>query len=538
MLDEGLERLQPPSQEALTNRARLEESWELWLPAMFPNYITDKATGKQLPWAEHQRRYWDHVWHTIQPGVRPQPYVAIWGRGLTKSTSAEMTAVAEGARRVKKYCLYVCGAQEQADDHVSNVGDMLGTDGIETYYPELSSRDVSKYGASRGWRRNRLRTAAGYTIDAMGLDTARSRGAKLDEYRPDIIIFDDLDDQEDKEAAVLKKVRAITRKILPAGADDLAVIFIQNLVHEGSIARQLEDGTATWLADRIVDGPIDVVVDLDYDKREYQKTGRVTIRGGKPAWAGIPLARAQKMARDEGGEAFLVERCNRLEVLGGLIYKEAHWADPARRYHIGQPIPHPYLQDGTEDQVIGRGLFFDTAYTDEDSSSDTAVVALELLSTYRLRLSYLDKAKVEFPALLRYVTDEAEYHNQDGALSWVVVENKGSGISALQTLYLAADPELADILDGFDPGNKSKDQRDKLAATYTQAGGVLLPWPSPEVPMLGSFMTEQLFKASPNPRDVRDAFTMGILYLEKWVAEWHKGELQRLVGLADLDYEL
>lgn len=523
--------LRPPTEDDDKTRAWLEDEWERWVPKMFPKYLASKKTGEELPFAEHQKKLWDHAW-SIEPGERPETYVAIWGRGLTKSTTAEMICVALGARKKKRYVLYVCGTQEQADDHVGNVGEMLGEPNVERYYPELARRDVNKFGTSKGWRRNRLRTAAGFTIDAIGLDVARTRGAKLEDVRPDLIIFDDLDDQEDTEETVAKKIRALVRKILPAGSDDLAIIGIQNLVHEGSIFSKLGDGSAKFLSRRVVSGPIDVVEDIKYDEAMYERTGYLRILGGKPAWAGIDMQRAQQIADDEGGEAFLVERCNKVEILGGRIYRPEFWRSDRRWYVVGDPMHDPMYE--AEDEVIGRYAFADTAYKDKDSTSDTSFVAFELMASWRVRLCYLWKGKVEFPALLSTVTETAEYLNHDGALSGFVIEDKATGISALQTLYLAADEWLADILDSFDPGTASKDERDRLAAPYCRAGGVLMPYPHPSIPELQDFLDNELYKAKPSKRDRRDAFTMGILYLERFLAQWHKAEMKRLAGMRRL----
>lgn len=523
--------LLPPTEDDDKTRRWLEQEWERWVPRMFPKYIASKKDGKPLPFAEHQRDLWDHAWK-IRAGERPETFLGIWGRGLTKSTTAEMICVAMGARKIKRYVLYVCGTQEQADDHVGNVGEMLGEPAIEKFYPELARRDVNKFGTSKGWRRNRLRTAAGFTIDAIGLDVARTRGAKLEDARPDLIIFDDLDDQEDTEETVKKKIRALVRKILPAGADDLAIIGIQNLVHEGSIFSQLNDGSAQFLTRRIVSGPVDVVEDLRYDEAEFERTGYLRILDGKPSWAGIDLQRAQTIADDEGGEAFLVERCNKVEILGGRIFRPEFWRSDKRRYLIGEPMFDPTEQ--IADEVIGRYAFADTAYKDKDSTSDTAFVAYELMASWRVRLCYLWKGKVEFPALLQTVTETAEFLNDDGALSGFVIEDKATGISALQTLYLAADPWLAEILDGFDPGQASKDERDRLAAPYCRAGGVLLPYPDASMPELQDFLDNELFKARPARRDRRDTFTMGILYLERWLAQWHRAEMRRIAGMQRL----
>jgi hypothetical protein len=48
-------------------------------------------------------------------------------------------------------------------------------------------RELNKYGSSKGWRRNQIRTSDGFKVDAIGLDTA-ARGFKIDEDRPDFIV--------------------------------------------------------------------------------------------------------------------------------------------------------------------------------------------------------------------------------------------------------------------------------------------------------------------------------------------------------------
>ena len=74
-------------------------------------------------------------------------------------------------------------------------------------------------------------------MDALGLDVG-SRGSKDEERRPDLIIFDDVDEKHDTLKTVAKKIDTITTSILPAGSSDCAILFIQNIIHEGSIADQ------------------------------------------------------------------------------------------------------------------------------------------------------------------------------------------------------------------------------------------------------------------------------------------------------------
>lgn len=286
----------PPASSTLTP----PDDYEAWLREIFPRYTT-------APLAPHHHTLWQWVW-ALERGVRPKPLCVFLARGGAKSTSAEMACAAVGARGQRRYVLYVSGKQDQADDHVGNVAGMLESDTIAAYFPQLGERSVGKHGNPRGWRRNRIRTAAGLTVDALGLDVA-ARGIKLDEQRPDMIIFDDIDDTEDKLATVEKKIRAITQKLLPAGSPDLATLFVQNLVHNESVASRLAgvaSEPADFLATREVVGPIPAIVGLLTEPISGH-INRHRIVAGTPTWEGQNLAVAQSQIDDWGLEAFLAE---------------------------------------------------------------------------------------------------------------------------------------------------------------------------------------------------------------------------------------
>jgi len=282
---------------------------------------------------------WD--WVTgIQAGARPRPFTAFWGRGGAKSTNAEAAVIDLGARGVRRYCWYVSGTQDKADSHVENIGAMLESANVSKYYPELSRRMIGKYGNSKGWRRNRLRTASGLTVDSLGLDTG-ARGMKIEDARPDIIIFDDVDELHDTLAITTKKIQTITQSVLPSGSTDCAVMFIQNLIHPQSIASMLADGRADFLTDRIVSGPHPAVEGLVYE----QKNGRFVITGGVATWDGQSLEVCQQQIDTWGLSAFLQESQHDVDRAGGIwnhiefqhedydklpvFTKTAVWVDPA-----------------------------------------------------------------------------------------------------------------------------------------------------------------------------------------------------------------
>ena len=73
-----------------------------------------------------------------------------------------------GARRRRRYALYVSGTQPQADKHVQNIGRLLESNAFADMYPGMGSRGVNKYGTAKGWRRNQLQTGSGFVVDAIG----------------------------------------------------------------------------------------------------------------------------------------------------------------------------------------------------------------------------------------------------------------------------------------------------------------------------------------------------------------------------------
>ena len=238
------------------------------------------------------------------------------------STSAELATVTLGARQVRRYGLYISETQEQADDHVANIAALLESDNIEYAYPELGERMMGKFGSAKGWRRNRIRTSSGLTVDAIGLDSA-ARGIKLEAQRPDFMVFDDIDGELDSPHITEKKIKTITRKLIPAGSQDCAVLAIQNKVHDDSIFARLSDGRADFLNDRIVSGPIPAVWDMAYEERE----GHYFITGGHASWPdGMTVDASQGLLNEIGLTAFLAECQHSTVSAKGGLFDHLNWA--------------------------------------------------------------------------------------------------------------------------------------------------------------------------------------------------------------------
>ncbi len=320
--------------------AELEKDWRLWLPELFPAHVS-RGFGP------HHDEYWDWLW-AIESDSDPAPFLGIWSRGGGKSTGAELGSAAIGVRDKRPYLVYVRDTQQRADDSVSNVGKLLESEGVRRRYPEHARPSVGIHGRSDGWRRNRLRTEGGFTIDALGLDTA-ARGVKVEADRPGVIVFDDIDGRHDSQQATEKKIATITDSLLPAGTDNAAVLGIQNLIIPNGVFSRLADGRADFLSGRIVSGPHPALEGLVTELRAWPDgRPRYVIIGGVPTWQGQDLAACQRLLDRIGLTAFLREcqhvvedapggmydhvefrRCSWAGIPWAALERVAVWVDPA-----------------------------------------------------------------------------------------------------------------------------------------------------------------------------------------------------------------
>lgn len=280
---------------------------------MFPRHVDT--------FAPHHERAWEWVWGITAEGYH-EPLVLIVARGGGKSTTAELATVAVGARGRRGYAWYVRETQDQADKSVENVGALLESGSIAEYYPVHAQRLVGKYGNARGWRRNRLRTAGGFTVDAMGLDSA-ARGVKVEERRPDFLILDDIDGKHDTDRTTTKKIEALTHTILPAGAPHLVVLAIQNLIIPNGVFSQLADGRADFLVDRTVVGPIPALRGMKTEVVDDARLGRkrAVITAGTPTWEGQGLDACQAYMDRFGLRAFNRECQHEVKKREGALWQ-------------------------------------------------------------------------------------------------------------------------------------------------------------------------------------------------------------------------
>jgi len=289
--------------------------WEQWLALCFPHVAV-------APLANRHRRLWN--WgESLKRGTRPPAFVAVWPRGGAKSTTVELVTTRACVNLSRRFLLYVCATQDQANKHVQSVSSLMQRAGVE--------RAVTPYGHSKGWKVNLLRAATGFNVAALGLDAA-ARGVKLDEFRPDAIILDDIDDRHDSPKSVTRKIETLTDTVLPTGSTDCAVAFVQNRIHEDSVMSQIADGTADFLAVRepVSEEPAVIGLKVEAVAQGPGLPNLWRITEGSATWAGQDIAACQEQINTFGLAAFLRECQHLVKGAAGTFFDTTrlHYIDP------------------------------------------------------------------------------------------------------------------------------------------------------------------------------------------------------------------
>jgi hypothetical protein len=290
-------------------RQEIESDWALWLATLFPADVA-------LPFADFHIDFWEAMW-AVRSGHRPRSRIECWFRGAGKTSHQELATVALAARGWARYGLWVERTQDLADDKVANIADRLESSLFGVFYPEHADRRVGKYGQSRGWRRNRVTTRGGFTLDAAGLDRA-IRGVKQAEVRPNLIVIGDIDQPSDTTLLIERHETKLSRGILPARSPGALVIYAQNLVHEAGVMARLLDRRADYLGEATRVGPIPAVVDLAYERRGR----RYVVTEGQASWPeGFPLEAIEaELSAGAGPTAFLAEYQHQIADATGPVF--------------------------------------------------------------------------------------------------------------------------------------------------------------------------------------------------------------------------
>ena len=296
--------------------ATLEEAgWRQWLITLFPFVFSDN-------FSDDHAKFWDHKWNVLMrlkqgEQVEPKELVTliILGRGMGKSTMAEVGALMRAALLGESYVLYVCSVDDQAREHISNIKYLIEhpDSRIAQYYPGLSEPKEQKFGGTDTWNKDVFITQSGAIFRAKGLNSSM-RGLRVGTQRPNQIILDDIDDIKDSVAVAQNKINVIKASILPVASDNATIDFPQNLISEHSVLNQIYTGTSDALSDRTVIGVTKAFTHLNVTTEMIEGRMRHTIQPDSvPSWSGFDIKKAQKFLNASGLNTFLAEYQNELD---------------------------------------------------------------------------------------------------------------------------------------------------------------------------------------------------------------------------------
>lgn len=234
-------------------------------------------------------------------------------------------------------------------------------------------------------------------------------------------------------------------------------------------------------------------------------THALKIHNGKVLWpAHKPLSEVLELKRTTIPHVWETTYQNNPTDPAGQIFRREWWMGQSRYSH--------------EETIVARWISADTALSDEDTAAKSAMVVGELLADYRMRIRDVWSGHVQFPQLVDQTRNMAYRYNYDNLLHGVIIEDKASGISLVQTIRQAVGSGISDKIITFNP-RYSKEMRWNQAAVWCANGCILLPEPSPDFPWLYDFESSLYEAPAVVYKDTLDAFAQLILYTELYLSE-------------------
>ncbi|MEY8355246.1 phage terminase large subunit [Lachnospiraceae bacterium 54-53] len=243
--------------EASPERAVLLREYELGLPLTGPTGIRKKLGAIDMEF--FGRAYFPHYFSKPSPKFH-QDLDAIWQKGVLKGTCPLTPAKAKeinrlhGVRRAvaaprghakstnltfkgtmhsvlyeyKHYPIILSDSSEQAEGFLENIR-------VEF---EENPAILEDFGSLSGsvWRSNVLVTKSGIKIEAIG-SGKKIRGRKHRNWRPDLLILDDVENDENVRTPDQRKKLEnwFNKAVSPSGDDYTDIIYIGTLLHYDSL---------------------------------------------------------------------------------------------------------------------------------------------------------------------------------------------------------------------------------------------------------------------------------------------------------------
>lgn len=268
-------------------------------------------------------------------------------RGSAKSTIMNMSYVLWSILGTpgKKFILLVGQTQAQARQHLKNIKEELENN-------KLLHDDLWPYHEEEDEWRNSCLVIGSYGAKIMAVSIDQSvRGLRHKEFRPDLIICDDIEDLQSVKTrdGRDKTYTWVKGELIPAGDLGTRIVFVGNLLHEDCLLRRLQ----REIASGTMRGAF----------REYP----IMNSEGKCLWLGkYPSMQAIETERQRVGSEAAWQREYMLRIIPDL----------ERLIHpswITYYSEFPKDEDALPLRMVGTGI--DPAISKEDGADNTAMVS-------------------------------------------------------------------------------------------------------------------------------------------------------------------
>lgn len=372
-------------------------------------------------------------------------------RGSGKSTILTMSYPiwAILGKQQKKFVLILCQTQAQAKQHMMNLRRELETNEVLKNDLGPFQEEADEWGSSSlVFSNHNARITAASSEQSI-------RGLRHNQYRPDLIIGDDVEDLSSTKTREgrNKTYQWFTGEVIPAGDRETRTVIVGNLLHEDSLLMRIKED----IENKKIDGVF----------KEYP-----LVRGEEILWNGKYTSHEdiEKEKRKAGNE-FAWEREYMLRIIPSeeqAIYRE--WI----QYYDELPSPRVKDQWGYS-KYIGVRIGVDLAISKKDTADYTAMVPGWIYgdgSDARLYiLPDIINRKMSFPETVELCKVLNKKYDDQGRCATFIIED---------VAYQKALPQQLENEGIWDvkttrPGNQDKRSRLVLTAHMIKTGKVLFP---------------------------------------------------------------
>lgn len=205
-----------PDADKLKRIARLEADNEAWFAYYFPNYYKNKPAPFQVKASNR----------LLDPDKKRWYEVRAWSRGLSKTTRAMMEFTKMAMTGRVHNTLIISNSYDNAERLSMPYKINL----------ESNSRLINDYGIQErpgNWEDGEFITRKGWAIRALGAGQS-PRGTKNEEIRPDSILFDDIDTDEEcrNPKRIENKWAWIEKAVIPTVdiSGTIYILFCGNII--------------------------------------------------------------------------------------------------------------------------------------------------------------------------------------------------------------------------------------------------------------------------------------------------------------------